>query len=573
MNPIEHIRADSLMCQWDTAPFLLFSSEVEPLVYYSHLFPAIAVLILAIVVLYRSNLKLTSRLFFSISVLFAIFAIFDLILWATEKPELIMFLWSTLTYIEPLIYALVLYLFLVFSKQRDMSVVEKVLVFLLFVPILLLGPTSLNIAGFDYTNCWRLAIEGPIATYYTYFIEAVFALWLLVSGVITVMHSSNAQHKKRVTLLLIGSLFFLLAFSSGNIFGTLLQGVMGEEAWVIGQYGFFGMPIFLGFIMYLMVNFEFFAARIIYAEVLILSSFVALLSLIFIPDQATARPVLLLTIVMFGFLGYFLVKGVKRDIEQKEQLEHLTEQLAKANKRLKMLDQMKSEFVSVASHQLRSPLTSIRGYASMLLEGSFGKLTDKSKEAVGRIAESSRYMAMSVEDYLNVSRIEAGRMRYELSDFNLKDIAEKIVDDQRAIAVKKGLILTFKSSNLDSRGMVYADVGKTQQMIHNILDNAIKYTPHGSITVTVNDDTKKKKVYVSITDTGVGMDSEAIEEVFEKFIRAKNANTVNVTGTGLGLYVAKRMAEQMNGTITASSPGEGEGSTFTLELPMSGNGN
>jgi len=320
--------------------------------------------------------------------------------------------------------------------------------------------------------------------------------------------------------------------------------------------------------MYLMVKYELFAARVVYAEVIILSMLVALVSLFFVPDKQTELPILTVTVGLFVILGYMLIKGIRLDIAQRKKIEELAAKLEKANKRLKVLDQMKSEFVSIASHQLRSPLTSIRGYASMLLEGSFGKLTKKGEEAVARIAESSRYMALSVEDYLNVSRIESGRMKYEMSDFDLKEMTEKIVDDVRPTAIKNGLSLTFTSSNLDSDAIVHADIGKVQQIIHNLLDNSIKYTTEGSIEVVVVDDKKKKHIVVQVTDTGVGMDAETTQEVFEKFVRARNANEVNVTGTGLGLYVAKQMAEGMGGSIRATSPGEGKGSTFTLMLPM-----
>ena len=121
-------------------------------------------------------------------------------------------------------------------------------------------------------------------------------------------------------------------------------------------------------------------------------------------------------------------------------------------------------------------------------------------------------------------------------------------------------------SDIDGSGMVHADIGKVRQVIMNLIDNSMKYTKEGSITVLAHDDIKKKTVTVTIQDTGIGMDKETLEEVFEKFIRAKNANEVNVTGTGLGLFVAKKMVDQMGGRVWAESDGEGKGSTFHLEF-------
>jgi signal transduction histidine kinase len=176
-------------------------------------------------------------------------------------------------------------------------------------------------------------------------------------------------------------------------------------------------------------------------------------------------------------------------------------------------------------------------------------------------------MIMSVEDYLNVSRIEAGNMKYNLSDFEVKEMAEHICDDIRPEAMKKNLVLLFRS-DLSGTGIVNADVGKTSQIIHNLINNSLKYTPKGSINVFVRDDLKKKRLYISITDTGIGMSEATAHTLFQKFSRADNANSVNVSGTGLGLYVALKMAEQMGGTITCESEGDGKGSTFTFELPL-----
>ena len=198
----------------------------------------------------------------------------------------------------------------------------------------------------------------------------------------------------------------------------------------------------------------------------------------------------------------------------------------------------------------------------MLLEGSYGKLNKKTQEAIERIADSSRFMALSVEDYLNVSRIESGNMKYEKADFNLKDVVEKIVDEMRPAALKKGLLMVFRS-DCDSGCMVHADIGKTRQVVMNLVDNAMKYTPKGSIDVVVHDNLKRKKIYVTVKDTGVGMNKETTGEVFDKFIRAKNANEINVTGTGLGLYIARELSELNQAQLSYVS-NQNKGAHFRL---------
>jgi signal transduction histidine kinase len=290
-------------------------------------------------------------------------------------------------------------------------------------------------------------------------------------------------------------------------------------------------------------------------------------SLLFVAKSDTTKIVAGFTLLITTFAGYYLVKSVKKEIRQREEIEGLAKRLETANERLQELDRMKSEFVSIASHQLRSPLTSIRGYASMLAEGTYGKLPEKAVPVLQNIADSSRFMAQSVEDYLNVSRIEAGNMKYEYSDFNLKEQAEKIVNELRQVAIKKGLVMLFRSDCTGS-ATVHADIGKVRQVMMNLVDNSMKYTPKGTITVIAHDDVKRKKMTVSIHDTGIGMDMETQGEVFNKFVRAKNANCVNVTGTGLGLYVAKKMIDEMGGKVWAESEGAGKGSTFHLEFGM-----
>jgi signal transduction histidine kinase len=332
-------------------------------------------------------------------------------------------------------------------------------------------------------------------------------------------------------------------------------------------YGLFGKTIFMVFVAIMIVRFKAFNVGLLASKALLIALIILTASQFTYIDNTTGIVLTALTLVITGVIGIALLRSVKNEIRQRSQLEILTKQLEKTNVRLKELDKLKSEFVSIASHQLRSPLTAIRGYASLVLEGSYGKIPEKAKEVIERIEESSKLMALGIEDYLNVSRIESGNMKYIMSDFNLRNETENLCDDLRIDAIKQGLVLIFRT-NLKSKGIVNADIGKTAQVIQNLIHNAIKYTKKGSIKVLVRDDVVNKKLHIDIEDTGIGMSEKTIDKLFQKFERADNANSANISGTGLGLYVAVKMTEAMGGSISAHSEGDGKGSRFTITLPL-----
>jgi len=233
-------------------------------------------------------------------------------------------------------------------------------------------------------------------------------------------------------------------------------------------------------------------------------------------------------------------------------------------KELTKMDELKDEFLSVATHQLRAPITAIRGSAANILEGTYGAIPEYLTQPLSVINESSRLMANSVEDYLNISRIEQGRMKYEKSTFDIVTVVQKIVSSLAPTAEAKKLAL---SSVGEEKINVYADVGKVNQIITNLVDNAIKYTNTGNITVSV--ERKGTMARVVVSDTGVGISNKDIGILFEKFVRTRNANKVNTTGSGLGLYVAKMLTLGNSGNIWIESGGVGKGSRFIVELPVS----
>ncbi|MBY0309865.1 HAMP domain-containing histidine kinase [Patescibacteria group bacterium] len=555
---------DPLICNWDTASYLIFSGNVfGDFIYYSHLFPAISVLILASILLIQNPRELANRSLFVIAIIFSCWSFIDLVLWATERTDFTMFFWSILIFFDLGLYIASFYFIYTLLKGTMPPWFVDGIFFLLCLPLFLLAHTKLNLVAFDFTNCYREALEGPLWQYYVYPVEALIAITILIMGLSIALKKSTTRSRIEATLAVFGTFLFLLMFSAGNIAGSL------EIDWELGQYGLFGMPIMVAILSYLVVKYQTFRANVMSTEALVAAIAVLLLSLLFIKEVVNIRIVTGLTLVMFLILGVLLIRSVRKEIIQREEIQKLAANLERANQRLKQLDTLKSEFVSIASHQLRSPLAAMMGYASMLRDGSYGKLPVKAQEAATRIEESTRLMAQSVEDYLNVSRIEAGHMKYNLTDFSLIEQAEHITDDMRPIGLKKGVVTLFRTS-VASKGLVHADKGKTEQIIHNLINNSLKYTPQGTITVIVRDDIQKKRVYLDVLDTGIGMNQQTLHSIFTKFERGSNANTTNIHGTGLGLFTALKLAEAMGGTITARSEGEGKGSCFSFELPLVG---
>lgn len=551
---------DPSICLWSETTYLIFSANTAgTFLYYSHLFPSISGLIIAIFVL-RADIKnkAAQALLFTTS-MFAVWCFLDLITWTSPRSDIIMFVWSTLMYFELLMYVGAFYFIYSFFNQKFPSFKTELAIFIMFLPLIVFGHTTLNLIGFDFTNCLRYASEGPLWQYYVYGFEFMF---IGIISLLVVLEARKRTEKNKETILVtVGIISFLLLFSSGNIIGSFF------DNWKVGQVGLFGMPIFVAFLGYILVQYQTFRVKLLATEALMAGQLLLLISLLFVRTIENAQIIAIITIVFFSLLGYLLIKSVRQEVEHRREIEKLATKLEGSNMKLKELDKMKSEFVSIASHQLRSPLTSIRGYTSMILEGSYGPLSAKLKDPIERINQSARFMASSVEDYLNVSRIQSGNMKYEYSDFNIVKITETIVESLRPLCIKKGLLLTFKTDLL-KQGITHADIGKTRQVIDNLLNNALKYTPHGSIGVVIHDEPKTKRLYIDITDTGIGMSEHHLSTMFEKFARASNANEIDVDGTGLGLFIARRMAREMGGDVTATSDGTNKGSVFTIELPL-----
>jgi len=556
-----------MICYYYEAPTNLFFVEGVPeLLYYSHIPASVFALTVGLFVFVNNPKSLLNRILLLIALCFTAIAVVNLITWTNNQSDIILFAWSLVGPFQALVSILCIYFIYVFLHKKDISWKIKSIFTLLLAPVLLLATTNLNLSGFDLATCDAFQYEGE---YYTLYYNLLGLLAILWTSTLLVKNYRKADRyfKKQIVLMGIGLELFLFLFVTIFYLAQYLTSIGFIEDSRLELYGFFGMTFFMAMMGTLIVRFKTFNVGMVASQALLIVLVILTASQFTYVASRTGTVITAVTLVFTAIIGIILVRSVKKEIAQRAELLVLTGKLEKANVRLKDLDKLKSEYVSIASHQLRSPLTAIRGYASLLREGNYGKIPVKGLEALERIEDSSKLMAIGIEDYLNVSRIESGNMKYNYADFNLKDETEKVCDDLRAEALKKGLTIIFRS-DLNSRGVINADIGKTIQILQNLINNSVKYTPKGSIRVLVRDDVVRKKIFVDIVDTGIGMDEDALETVFEKFERASNANSVNISGTGLGLYVALKMAEAMKGGITAHSEGANRGSRFTIEMPL-----
>ena len=235
-------------------------------------------------------------------------------------------------------------------------------------------------------------------------------------------------------------------------------------------------------------------------------------------------------------------------------------------------DRTKSEFVSIAAHELLTPIAAVQGYLSMILDDHMGVVDERASGYLGKASASIRRLQELVRDLLSVSRLEAGRISIVPHAFDGVQLVRDALDQLAPIAEEKGLALTFKEP-AETLPPVWADPGRTTEVLINLIGNAIKYTPQGSVTVeaalgSLHGEGRSKGAFqVIVADNGLGMDGEALAHLFEKFYRAPNAQASGIQGTGLGLYITKAMVGRMSGMVSVQSK-LGEGSTFTVILPL-----
>lgn len=414
-----------------------------------------------------------------------------------------------------------------------------------------------NIETISSTGIITKVANGPALPVFGV-VAVGLVIWGIVMLIKKIMKAGKVERKKFFPVLVGLTITFSLIIVFNFIFPAMLK-----NSRFIPLGAVFLFP-FIVLTAYAIVRHGLLNVKVIATEMLVFTLAIATLVDIVVAKDIRSVSIRVGVFALTLIVGMFLIRSVHREVEQREKLQKLSEDLEQANEELKRTEQLKAEFFSFAAHQVKSPMAVIKGYATLIGDGTLtGAPADKIVEIAKKIgAAASRTLSM-VNNLLDMRKIEEGRMVYAYEKLNVVPPIRTIVTDLETIAKDKGLALTFEASQEEI--MLNMDIQKFAQVIQNLIDNAVKYTDAGwvKVGVSLNDG----KVLFTVSDSGRGISKEFAAKMFTQFSRDP-ALSKDTKGTGLGLFIAKQIVEAHGGKIWASSEGEGSGSTFSVEIPV-----
>lgn len=469
--------------------------------------------------------------------------------WAFFWCKILMF-WAILI---PITYLQVVLMVLQLETKKFF---KTILVFIYAVAFFWIGAnfTDLIVSGIgpiSYFKFWPVAGKLYVPFLVYFFGLFIFAFILLFY---TMYKTKDAAFKKQLAILLVGVLF---AFIGGSTNYPLWFGIN------IAPWGNGLIILYILFTIYGIMRYKMLSIKAVTAELFTVIVIIVALVDIFLSKSYTEAFYRVAALVIMVMFGKVFINLAHQDIKHHEETVRLTEVLEKANLRLQEMDRQKTDFLSIAAHQLRTPLSILKGYIELIHDGGYGKVPKGVKEVLNNMDESNNRLVVLVDEFLNITRIEQGRVKYDYKPTDLRDVVDSVIKELLDRAAQKDMKLVWHMP----REKYIADVDdeKIRHVVFNFVDNAIKYSDQGDIKVSLEKDAEGMTVRVK--DSGLGF--EKIDQVnfFQKFYRGKNVQCVNVNGTGLGLFVCRLFIEAHQGRIWALSPGLKKGSEFGFWVP------
>jgi signal transduction histidine kinase len=527
------------------------------LLLYSHIPTALIALVFSTYVFIRSR-NLPSVLLFCMCVTFAAWSAFDLSAWFSFLGSAnTMFVWSLLDFLAVLMFFFGYYFLYTFVTEKDLPLWQKIIGVLAIIPNGVTALLGINLLTYNLDSCE--AVENSSYTVLTYYAEGFFIISALFFVAYHYRKINDRAVKTKTLLTGIGVLTLLLFFFSAGLLVSILTGSDASlYAYNYLIYGLFGMPLFLMYLGYLIVRYHAFDVRIFGTQALVLA-LVALIGSEFAFVTTLSNQILVgVTLVLTAFIGIILIRSVKKEIKQRQHIELLAKDLEQANDSQVIL-------IHFITHQIKGFVAKSRNIFSMALEGDFGPVGPELKPMLQAGFDSDTKGATVIQEILNAANIKSGKVTYTMEAFDLGPLIEDMANYHNASAKEKGVSVLMELGTEPVR--ILGDRAQLMNVFKNVIDNSIKYTPQGEVRISLTPEPQKKMVLFAIKDTGVGITSEDMKNLFTEGGHGKDSVKVNVESTGFGLYIVKQIVDAHKGRVWAESEGAGKGTQLYIELP------
>lgn len=515
-------------------------------------------LALAVLVIFSSRKNIRQNWFATIIIAIVLWTVANYLADNVQKFSLALF-WTRLTFSVPLLFS---WLFVVFAKvfpKYKYALHWRLILIATFALNLLIQfwvfGTKLIVAGITQSPKGIDVIFGPLWMIYTAYVVGgiLSAIIILIYKTIT----EKGEDRIKVAYVLFGLSFFTLLATITNLIIPLLFNYFFAS--VFGPYL---AIIFTGITTYAIIRHRLLSIRILAPQVFTLFIGAVLLFEIIIAENQNQLIIRTIIFIWYIALAILLLRAVQKET-------HLVDLLSKANQHLKELMDIKTEFLHIASHQLRTPLTGLRGYLEMQAEGEFNNMQPEERHKLHKdMLNAANQLNSIVNDLLDAMELEGGSLNFKWEPIQIEDMLTEITSQLKPNFDKKNLAIVFNKPT-SKLPKIEADDRYLRQVFLNLIDNAEKYTLLGKITISAkaNADT----IEVAVSDTGIGIDPAEKDILFGKFIRGQRSQQIHTDGSGLGLFIIKKIVTEHGGQVSLESEGIDKGTTARVILPVTQN--
>lgn len=496
---------------------------------------------------------------FFVAIFYTLWVGLDIIVWTAAPHQLLVTAYALIPFVESILAGCVYIFALCIFRYPNGSLPFRTGAIIAVIPIMfaILAPTSLITIGWYDPSVCNLHTGGGIVWRLLYVYEIVLGLLVLSLTGRAFQHrelNTANQLSTEHPLIGVGLALVLFFFAIGGI----AVGVSGDLT--IGLIRSIGILCFWLSVFSVAMRGTFLSTQLSLTQILITALWSIQTIGVFIRDNAIAASISRISIGPLAILSIFAFLNAEHERDTRDQLKEVSEVLQKQNNQLLELNQTKTEFLSFVTHQLRAPLTALQWGIQTVIE-QISKVPEETQTIIKQLNITVQQMTRTVTDFLSESRFDQGIFVLHVSNIDLVPLIKKLVHEYHPVAESKHITLECVMPEILTGSF---DEVKMEQVLGNLIDNALKFTTTGGVMVRAF--SRESNIRIEVVDSGSGLSANEIPGLFERFSTTRLEQKID-SGSGVGLYIARRIVELHGGVIGAESPGQGFGATFWIEIP------